>query len=218
VSQSEGRSARYNQYCQIHDNAFENGQHSYFLSTKFLLYSHGLACVYYLVAVNAGCSPRLLCTWRSTSMLLAFQDVAETSDTVPAAAVAFQGDPVDAVRTRLTVFTRPWIVKALIALVTQIDHDTDWFFMEIVEGQEGVVAPFIADREDVRGSRFEDVIGSPAKLGAFLSSADHALGPVQHGIRIPPLGFDVYSPVTPGFRLYRTAFLYQRSSIMARRA
>src|SRR5438067_12956853 len=70
--------------------------------------------------------------------------------------------------------------------------------MEIVQGYEGVPAPFIADSKDVRGPRFEDVIGCPAEFGAFLSQADHALRPIQHGIWIAPLGFDIYSPITPG--------------------
>ena len=76
---------------------------------------------------------------------------------------------MDAIRPRLTVLAQPEIDKALIRLVTQINRSADRLFMEIVQGQEGVLAPFIADREDVRGARFDDLIGSPADLGAFLS-------------------------------------------------
>ena len=76
---------------------------------------------------------------------------------------------MDAIRTRLTVLTHYEVDKALILLFTQINCKAYRFFMEIVQGHEGVIAPFIADPEDVRGSRFEDLIGSPAELGAFLS-------------------------------------------------
>src|SRR5205823_14420076 len=82
--------------------------------------------------------------------------------------------------------------------VPQIVRDAAWLFMEMMDGDERVVPPVVADRQDVGIAGLQDSIGAPAEFRACLAQADHALGPVQHGIGIAALRFDVHALIAPG--------------------
>src|SRR5437867_10244299 len=79
----------------------------------------------------------------------------------------------------------------------QADLETDAprFFMEIVDGHERVVAPVITDSEHRIVAGPEGFAVAPAKFRTLLSEADDAFDPIQHGIDVTALRFDVDSLV-----------------------
>ena len=102
------------------------------------------------------------------------------------------------VGVRLTVLTHDKVDQALSSAVAGVQADADGLFVEIMEGDQRVVPPFVSDCQDIRGVAIQDLVIPPSEFRTLFSEADHAFGPVQHGIWVAALRLDIDAAVTPG--------------------
>ena len=128
----------------------------------------------------------------------ALENMPETANAIPAVTVSLDYDLVGSVLASMAVLARKQVNEAIALLAAHIERNAPRLFMEIMDGDERVIPPVVADRQNARVAGLQDLVPSPAQFRAFLAEANHALGPVQHGIRISALEFDVHALIAPG--------------------
>src|ERR1044072_1760444 len=95
----------------------------------------------------------------------------------------------------LSIFTRLAVVlgqqidqqSALVAGQTRAKRDLARNTIQIMDEQDGIVAPVIANSENRRIANRQHLEIAPANLGEFLTPAGASVGPVKGGILIAPL-------------------------------
>src|ERR1044072_2292530 len=99
----------------------------------------------------------------------------------------------------LSIFTRLAVVlgqqidqqSALVAGQTRAKRDLARNTIQMMDEQDGIVAPVIANSENRRVANRQHLEIAPANLGNFLTHADDSFGPVEERIWIAPLLRDV---------------------------
>ena len=81
---------------------------------------------------------------------MAPEEIVEPADPVPPVAISFKNDPMFAVGFGTAVFADDKIDETFAALDSNIQSDTLWFFIKIVQGHDGIRTPVIAHAENIR--------------------------------------------------------------------
>src|ERR1044071_10129099 len=99
----------------------------------------------------------------------------------------------------LSIIGRPAVVlaqqidqqSALVARQTRAKRDFSGNTIQIMDEQNGIVAPVIANGENCRVANRHDLKIAPANLGNFFTHAADSFGPVEERLWIAPLFADV---------------------------
>src|SRR6187397_1840992 len=88
--------------------------------------------------------------------------------------------------------------SALVARQTRAKREFSGNTIQIMDEQNGIVAPVIANGENCRVANRHDLKIALANLGNYYTHADDSFGPVEERIRIAPLFRDVNMLVAVG--------------------
>src|ERR1700738_1844976 len=127
----------------------------------------------------------------------ALEEVVEAADAEPAVAVGFEEDAVTAAFLGAAVLIGEQVDERAVIVVGSGEREADLLRIggEVVDADDGVVAPLIAHDHDqgklCGGAGMEECEVAPADLGNLLAHADNALHPVEEGVGIAALRGDI---------------------------
>lgn len=136
---------------------------------------------------------------RSESQFLSTQNVAHSSDAVPAVSIRLKNDVVLAVPFRFAVVLCKEVHEILSSFNSDIKYYAVWLIVEVVESNNGVIAPVIPHPEDARISSIENLPRSPSELRALFPHTDNSLRPVEHRLGIASLTSNINPLIAPDF-------------------
>src|SRR5262249_2470075 len=98
---------------------------------------------------------------------------------VPTIPICFEDNAMFAVGIGVAVVGGQKIDQPVSALASEFDGDALRSVIKVVQCEEFVVAPIVAEAENAVLVCVHDAIVAPPEFGNFLSGANDALGPVQ---------------------------------------
>ena len=110
----------------------------------------------------------------------ALEEVVEAANAVPAIAIGFEQQGVTALCVGVAVIVGEQVDELAAGSIACHDEaDFAGFAAEVVNADHRVVAPGVADGQDVVAAGGQEGEVAPANLRYFLSHADDALHPVE---------------------------------------
>jgi hypothetical protein len=119
--------------------------------------------------------------------------VPKSPNPIPPVTIPIHHDLVFAVWTGFAVFSGEKVCEAFGFLVAGMESDAFRSFVEVMDDDQRIVTPLVADGEDGGVAGFQDFVLAPADFWTFFAETDHTFGPVQHGLGVSLLGLDVHA-------------------------